>query len=154
MDATISQLKFARSRRPVERDISYSCPDEPSPDLTASTQPGQQKSIMTGLSDQISATGQPAWLNQISEKRLPAQCKPSGFTYCPSMNLIAVASVDEQVNVYRLNGQHVLGGVYGTPPKNGSGDNEDDDYGIDDDGETREVKAIGWKADGRHMLQA
>ncbi|KAI5304412.1 hypothetical protein KEM56_006531 [Ascosphaera pollenicola] len=106
---------------------------------------------MTRQSGSPAPTEHPAWLTQISEKRLPKRCKADGLTYCPSMNLIGVTSIDEQVNVYRLNGQHVLGGVYGTP-KDGSRDHdEDDDHDMDDEEESREVKAIGWKADGKFL---
>ncbi|KAI5289848.1 hypothetical protein KEM54_003084 [Ascosphaera aggregata] len=107
---------------------------------------------MTAPSEPSRSSTDPVWLTQVSEKKLSKRCKPGGFTYCPSMNLIAVTSVDEQVNVYRLNGQHVLGGAYGTP-KIGPVDNDEDDdnYDNDDGGETREVKAIAWKPDGKYL---
>jgi anaphase-promoting complex subunit 4 len=48
----------------------------------------------------------------VCEKKLPAKCKPSTLTYCPSMDLIALASADERVHVFRFNGQEALGGPF------------------------------------------
>ncbi|KAI5289545.1 hypothetical protein KEM52_000746 [Ascosphaera acerosa] len=98
--------------------------------------------------------------------RLPKQCKPGGLRYCSRMRLVAVASVDEQVNVYRANGQQVLGGVYGTPPRgggpttssttaapaaDGNGDDDIDDSMALDDDEARQVTAVAWRPDGKYL---
>ena len=48
-------------------------------------------------------------LSSVSEKQLPAKCKPNTLAYCPTMDLIAVATEDEQVHVFRFNGQEALG---------------------------------------------
>ncbi|KAI9802111.1 MAG: hypothetical protein M1833_002032 [Piccolia ochrophora] len=54
-----------------------------------------------------SHTGQ--MLNMIAEKALHQPVKLNTMTYCPTMDLIAVATAEERVYVYRLNGQRVLG---------------------------------------------
>ncbi|KAL1953234.1 hypothetical protein VTO42DRAFT_3376 [Malbranchea cinnamomea] len=48
----------------------------------------------------------------ISEKRLPAKCKPHTLTYCPTIDLIALATEDDQVHVFRFNGQEALGNPF------------------------------------------
>ena len=45
----------------------------------------------------------------VSEKQLPAKCKPDTLTYCPTMDLSVLATEDEQVHVFRFNGQEALG---------------------------------------------
>lgn len=54
----------------------------------------------------------PPLLTGIAENGFPVKCKPGTLAYCPTMDLIAVATVDEHVSVFRLNGQRVLGGSY------------------------------------------
>ncbi|EFW18783.1 hypothetical protein D8B26_005595 [Coccidioides posadasii str. Silveira] len=75
----------------------------------------------------------PAQLASVSEKQLTAKCKPDILTYCPTMDLVALATEDEQVHVFRLNGQKVFGGF----ARGG--------------GEGLKVKALKWKANG-HLL--
>ncbi|KAI5309685.1 hypothetical protein KEM55_002663 [Ascosphaera atra] len=58
------------------------------------------------------------------------------------MDLIALATADEQVNVYRLNGQRVFGGNY--KAANAWGDD-------DDEGQKREVRGLSWKSDGNSL---
>ncbi|KAF3481127.1 uncharacterized protein GIQ15_03886 [Arthroderma uncinatum] len=89
----------------------------------------------------IAADTDPPTLNSVAEKELSARCKPHAFAYCPNMDLVAVVTEDEQVNVYRLNGQRVFGGAYGLG---------------EDDGEGGLVRAIGlkWKENGRVLAVA
>lgn len=54
----------------------------------------------------------PPKLISVSAKRLTTKCKPHTLTYCPSMDLIALATEDELVHVFRLNGQEASGGPY------------------------------------------
>ena len=79
----------------------------------------------------------------MAEKVLSVTCKPQTLAYCPTMDLVALASEDEQVHVYRLNGQRVFGGVYG----NGSGGGGSGGRG--EFGAGVEVKMVRWKASGR-----
>lgn len=81
---------------------------------------------------------EPATLNSVAEKDLAARCKPRTIAYCPNMDLVAVVTEDEQVNVYRLNGQRVFGGAYGLG---------------EEDGEEGVVRAVGlrWKENGIYM---
>ncbi|EGE08303.1 anaphase-promoting complex component Cut20/Apc4 [Trichophyton equinum CBS 127.97] len=62
---------------------------------------------------------EPVTLNSVAEKDLTARCKPRTIAYCPNMDLVAVVTEDEQVNVYRLNGQRVFGGAYGLGEEDG-----------------------------------
>ncbi|MCJ1435652.1 hypothetical protein MMC27_005027 [Xylographa pallens] len=48
-------------------------------------------------------------LNLLAEKVVHLPIKIDSLAYCPTMDLIALASIDEQVHVYRLNGQRVFG---------------------------------------------
>ena len=48
-------------------------------------------------------------LLEVAEKVLPQAIKPGLVAYCPTMDLIALATRDEQVHVFRLNGQRVFG---------------------------------------------
>ncbi|EEH15946.1 hypothetical protein PABG_06033 [Paracoccidioides brasiliensis Pb03] len=75
-------------------------------------------------------------LATLAEKTLASKCKPGSMSYCPTMDLIALASADERVDVFRLNGQRVFGGVYGGGGRGGSG---------------REVRGLKWKGNG-HLL--
>ncbi len=44
----------------------------------------------------------------LAEKVVQPAINPKHLAYCPTMDLIALATVDEQVQVYRLNGQKVF----------------------------------------------
>jgi anaphase-promoting complex subunit 4 len=77
-------------------------------------------------------------LTVAAEKALPAKCKDGLLAYCPTMDLVALASEDEQVHVFRLNGQQVLGA-----------DLAGDPYLDEVKGE---VRGIGWKNDGKQFL--
>ncbi|KAK2787269.1 hypothetical protein FQN51_003429 [Onygenales sp. PD_10] len=74
-------------------------------------------------------------LASVAEKTLTSKCKPGSLTYCPTMDLVALASVDEKVDVFRLNGQRVFGGVYGEGDGGRSGGGG-------------EVRRIRWKGSG------
>ncbi|KAK2873517.1 hypothetical protein FQN49_002295 [Arthroderma sp. PD_2] len=89
----------------------------------------------------VAADTEPPVLNSVAEKELSARCKPHAFAYCPNMDLVAVVTEDEQLNVYRLNGQRVFGGAYGLG---------------EDEGEGGIVRAIGlkWKENGRVLAVA
>ncbi|KAG4426231.1 hypothetical protein IFR04_000697 [Cadophora malorum] len=47
----------------------------------------------------------------LSEKALHHAADPGLIAYCPSMDLLALATTDQQVFIYRLNGQRVYGAV-------------------------------------------
>lgn len=81
----------------------------------------------------------PPELVSVAEKTLPAKCKDGPFlTYCPTMDLVALATEDEQLYVFRLNGQEVL-----------SVDLAGDPYLDEVKGEIRGVR---WKNDGIHSF--
>lgn len=69
-----------------------------------------------------------ASLATLGEKTLPHAADPSLLAYCPSMDLIALGTTDQQVLIYRLNGQR----VYGAAQKTG----------------TLVVESIRWKPNG------
>lgn len=48
-------------------------------------------------------------LHMLAEKAVQPLINPQHLTYCPTMDLIALATIDEKVQVYRLNGQRVFG---------------------------------------------
>ena len=48
-------------------------------------------------------------LNMLTEKVMPQAIKPKLVAYCPTMDLLALATDDEQMHVFRLNGQRVFG---------------------------------------------
>lgn len=56
------------------------------------------------------------------------------------MDLIALATDDEELRVFRLNGQKVFGGSFGGDPYLG----EDEEDG--------EVRALAWKGNGENTL--
>lgn len=45
----------------------------------------------------------------LAEKVVQPAVNSDHLAYCPTMDLIALATVDEQVHVFRLNGQKVFG---------------------------------------------
>lgn len=75
-------------------------------------------------------------LTPVGEKTLPAKCKAQAMAYCPTMDLIAVATEDEELRVFRLNGQRVFGGSFGGDPYLG----EDEEDG--------EIRGMAWKGNG------
>ncbi|EAL90899.1 anaphase-promoting complex component Cut20/Apc4, putative [Aspergillus fumigatus A1163] len=78
-------------------------------------------------------------LTPVGEKSLPAKCKARTLTYCPTMDLIALVTEDEELRVFRLNGQKVFGGSFKGDPYLG----EDEADG--------EIRAVKWKDNG-HLL--
>jgi anaphase-promoting complex subunit 4 len=48
-------------------------------------------------------------LNVLGEKLLQQAIQNDLIAYCPTMDLIALATVDQQVHVFRINGQKVFG---------------------------------------------
>ncbi|KAK0124380.1 hypothetical protein ONS95_009343 [Cadophora gregata] len=56
----------------------------------------------------------PTDLQILSEKTLHHAADPGLITYCPSMDLLALVTTDQQVFIYRLNGQRVYGAVQKT----------------------------------------
>ena len=68
-------------------------------------------------------------LLMIGEKIMTQLVKPEQVAYCPSMDLVALTTIDEQVQVYRLNGQRV--------------------FGFANKIAGRKVSQIKWKADGK-----
>lgn len=75
-------------------------------------------------------------LTPVGEKSLPAKCKAQAVAYCPTMDLIALATEDEELRVFRLNGQRVFGGSFGGDPYLG----EDEADG--------EIRGMAWKGNG------
>lgn len=45
----------------------------------------------------------------LAEKVMQPAVNPDHLSYCPTMDLVALATIDEQVHVNRLNGQKVFG---------------------------------------------
>ncbi|KGO38728.1 Anaphase-promoting complex subunit 4 [Penicillium expansum] len=81
-------------------------------------------------------------LTPVGEKSLPAKCKAQAVAYCPTMDLIALATEDEELRVFRLNGQRVFGGSFGGDPYLG----EDEEDG--------EIRGMAWKGNGRLLAVA
>ena len=48
-------------------------------------------------------------LQSVAEKSLHLPANADLLAYCPSMELLAVGSSDQNVSIYRLNGQRVFG---------------------------------------------
>ena len=49
------------------------------------------------------------YLHMLAEKNITHPVKPGLLAYCPTMDLIALATVEERIYVYRMNGQRVFG---------------------------------------------
>lgn len=75
----------------------------------------------------------PSNLQILSEKALHQAADADLITYCPSMDLVALVTTDQQVFIYRLNGQR----VYGATQKAGK----------------LRVESIGWKPNGSSDLK-
>jgi anaphase-promoting complex subunit 4 len=72
-------------------------------------------------------------LELLGEKTLHQTIDPALIAYCPSMDLVALGSTDQQVLIYRLNGQRV--------------------YGAAQKINTLQVQQISWKPNGTRNLQ-
>ena len=66
--------------------------------------PGQLSTFK--MADEISASSS---LSMMAEKVVQPAINPKHLAYCPTMDLVAFATVDGQVHVHRLNGQRVFG---------------------------------------------
>lgn len=77
----------------------------------------------------LSKMGESLSFELLGEKTLPQTADARLLSYCPSMDLVAVGSTDQQVLIYRLNGQR----VYGATQKAG----------------TLQVESIRWKPNGK-----
>lgn len=49
-----------------------------------------------------------AMLNMLAEKLVQPAVNSRHLAYCPTMDMIALATVDEKVHVFRLNGQKIF----------------------------------------------
>ncbi|KUJ12694.1 uncharacterized protein LY89DRAFT_672835 [Mollisia scopiformis] len=58
--------------------------------------------------------GAPSHFQLLSEKTLHHTADPALVAYCPSMDLVALVTIDQQVLIYRLNGQRVYGATQKT----------------------------------------
>jgi anaphase-promoting complex subunit 4 len=76
----------------------------------------------------------PVKLSLLSEKTLHQPADPRLLAYCPSMDLVAFASTDQQVWIYRLNGQRV--------------------YGASQKGSALTVESVRWKPNGQSNLKS
>jgi anaphase-promoting complex subunit 4 len=96
-----------------------------------------------------SKNGQQAQLNTVAEKALPKKCKPESLAYCPTMDLVALATDDEELHVFRLNGQRVLGVNFAVD------DAFDYGYGASGDDEEKkgEVRCMAWKRNGKFPFE-
>ncbi|CEN62501.1 hypothetical protein ASPCAL09135 [Aspergillus calidoustus] len=82
-------------------------------------------------------------LTPVGDKSLPAKCKAGMLTYCPTMDLIALVTEDDELRVFRLNGQKVFGGSF-----------KGDPYLDEDDGGGGEILGLRWKDNGRLLAVA
>lgn len=71
-------------------------------------------------------------LSMLAEKLMPVAINPEHVAYCPTMDLVALATIDEQVHVFRLNGQRV--------------------FGIANKDSACKVNQIRWKPNGQRIL--
>lgn len=74
-------------------------------------------------------------LAPVGKKTLPARCKPSTLAYCPTMDLIALATDDDELRVFRLNGQRVFGGSFCGDP-------------YLDEAQDGEIRRLIWRSNG------
>ncbi|KAL9616781.1 MAG: hypothetical protein Q9160_008378 [Pyrenula sp. 1 TL-2023] len=82
----------------------------------------------------FAADGFQKTLSLVAEKLLPSKCKPDTLCYCPTMDLIALATEDESVHVFRFKNQRVFGADFG--------------------GANLAVKKLAWKEDGQMLAIA
>ena len=80
-------------------------------------------------------------LPPVGTKSLPTKCKANTLAYCPTMDLIALATENNELCVFRLNGQRVFGSSFGGDPYLG----EDEEGG--------EIRALAWKGNGEFNLE-
>ena len=75
---------------------------------------------------------EPAMFNMLAEKVMHQAINPAYLAYCPTMDLIALATIDEQVQVYRLNGQRV--------------------FGVTNKQSESKIRGLKWKPNGQNLL--
>ena len=68
----------------------------------------------------------------LAEKFMHIGVNPEHLAYCPTMDLLAIATLDQQVHVYRINGQRVFG-LYNK--------------------ENSKICGLAWKPNGQHMFR-
>lgn len=73
-----------------------------------------------------------AGLTMLAEKTLQTAILPNLLAYCPTMDLLALATADEHVHVFRLNGQKV--------------------FGVSKIGSAGEIADLTWKPNGRDFF--
>lgn len=78
-------------------------------------------------------------LTPVAEKSLPAKCKATTLKYCPTMDLISLVTEDDELRVFRLNGQRVFGGSF-----------KGDPYLDEDDGGGK-IRKLMWKNNGASL---
>ena len=67
-------------------------------------------------------------MHPVGKKTIPEICKAHTLTYCPTMDLIALATGNRNLHAFRLNGQRVFGASY-----------EDSDF---------DITSLRWKPNG------
>lgn len=73
-----------------------------------------------------------ASLTMLAERTLQSPINLKHLAYCPTMSLLALATDDEQVHVFRTNGQRVFGITRKNPAS--------------------KITGIKWKPDGTHPI--
>ena len=51
-------------------------------------------------------------MHLVGKKAIPEICKAHTIAYCPTMDLVALATENRNLYVFRLNGQRVFGASY------------------------------------------
>ncbi|KAL8718729.1 MAG: hypothetical protein Q9225_004170 [Loekoesia sp. 1 TL-2023] len=73
-------------------------------------------------------------LKMLAEKTLQAPINPELLAYCPTMDLLALATANEHIDVFRTNGQKV--------------------FGVKRNESTTRITDIKWKSDGQSLAVA
>ncbi|KAF7595337.1 hypothetical protein BBP40_006586 [Aspergillus hancockii] len=81
-------------------------------------------------------------LTPVGEKSLPAKCKANTLKYCPTMDLVSLVTEDDELRVFRLNGQRAFGGSFKGDPS------------LDEDAGGGEIRKLMWKSNGHHLAVA
>ncbi|TVY83618.1 Coatomer subunit delta [Lachnellula suecica] len=115
------QVKFGKSKPFIDVDVTDVTLLEMDESVTFS------KEISLNMANSLT-------LEVLSEKSLQQAADPNLINYCPSMDLIALTTTDQQVLIYRLNGQR----VYGAAQKAGQ----------------LKVESIRWKPNGKLLAIA
>lgn len=51
-------------------------------------------------------------MHPVGTKTIPETCKADKIAYCPTMDLVALATESHNLHVFRLNGQRVFGASF------------------------------------------